>query len=166
MTVDYPDVNAGQSAYAIADDDLVVDVARSFSGTANLEMVITYNDGLTVIVPFKLDIAAAPWIDLEPEFINYGQLPPGLVSATATVRNLGTAPLTISGYGESSPPIAVMPAPPVVIEPLSETSLTISYDGTTHLGVWLGSLTHPSDSHQNGVLVLPLSALIADPPSP
>ena len=166
VTVDYPDLNAGQSAYAIADDDLVVDVARSFSGTANLEMVITYNDGLTVIVPFKLDIAAAPWIDLEPEFINYGQLPPGLVSATATVRNLGTAPLTISGYGESSPPIAVMPAPPVVIEPLSETSLTISYDGTNHLGAWSGSLTLTSDSHQNGSLVLPLSAVIAYPPSP
>lgn len=166
VTVDYPDLNAGQASYALAADDLDVDIARSLAGPVDLEMVVTYNDGLTANVPFKLDVVAVPWIDLDDEFINFGQVPPGLISTTTTVRNNGTAPLTISDYGQDPASIEVSPALPLIIEPQQSAELTISYDGSGDLGAWAGMLAFTSDSHQNDLLEFPLSVMFAYPPSP
>jgi beta propeller repeat protein len=115
-TLQYPDLNPGQSGYPLENKAYRLTAPRAFADTVSTQALIDWDQNLNpspIVYPGGISISVLPtaWLALAPKIADFGAVPPGIPAVVdLAVTNSGTAAMSITSFVTSHPDTTVAPS--------------------------------------------------------
>ncbi len=148
----YADLGPGQTAPPRNERYFFVNsIPKSFAGPVRTDVTVTYGGAdVAVVLPNEelMDVRPAPWIYVSPEESNFGVVDPGAaVTVDAAIRNVGTAPFTVSAIeGSAADASFAGLAVPITVQPQQQQGFQAVIDTTGLSGIVSRTLTVESNA--------------------